>query len=164
MDAIRERDNPNLRAIIFRQQFTHMTDIVEKTHRLYTPLGAKFVGQPTWTWTFPSGAKVRLAYISCDKEVFDYLGPRYSYIGFDESTMHSEYQVRNILGRLSSTDRALKLRMRLASNPGSIGAAWHKQMFLRGSCPVHYTRQTIPFLRKAKRCKPRTDRCGQART
>ncbi len=69
VDAIRERNNPNLRAIIFRQQFTHMTDIVEKTHRLYTPLGAKFVGQPNWTWTFPSGAKVRLAYISCDKDV-----------------------------------------------------------------------------------------------
>jgi hypothetical protein len=27
--------------------------------------------------------------------------------------------------------------MRLASNPGSIGAAWHKTMFLRGACPVH---------------------------
>jgi len=27
--------------------------------------------------------------------------------------------------------------MRLASNPGSIGAALHKTMFLRGGCPVH---------------------------
>ena len=142
MDAIRERDNPNLRAIVFRQQFTQMTDIVEKTYRLYTPLGAKFVGQPNWTWTFPSGAKVRLAYISCDKDVWEYLGPRYSFIAFDESTMHSEYQVRNILGRLSSTDRSLKLRMRLGSNPGSIGAAWHKQMFLKGSCPVHYPKSS----------------------
>jgi hypothetical protein len=137
VDAIREHNNPNLRAIIFRQQFTHMTDIVEKTQRLYIPLGAKFVGQPSWTWTFPSGAKVRLAYISCDNDVWEYLGPRYSYIAFDESTMHSEYQVRNILGRLSSTDHTLKLRMRLASNPGNIGAAWHKRMFLRGGCAVH---------------------------
>jgi hypothetical protein len=137
VDAIRERNNPNLRAIIFRQQFTHMTDIVEKTHRLYIPLGAKFVGQPNWTWTFPSGAKVRLAYISCDKDVWEYLGPRYSYIAFDESTFHTEYQIRNILGRLSSTDRSLRLRMRLASNPGQTGAAWHKAMFLLGGCPVH---------------------------
>jgi hypothetical protein len=29
------------------------------------------------------------------------------------------------------------LRMRLGSNPGNIGAAWHKRMFLRGACPVH---------------------------
>ena len=137
VDAARESNNPNFRGIIFRQQFTQMTDIVEKTHRLYEPLGAKYVGQPNWVWTFPSGAKVRLAYMAADNDIFEYLGPRYSFIGFDESTMHSEYQVRNMLGRLSSTDRSLRLRMRLASNPGNIGAAWHKRMFLRGACPVH---------------------------
>ena len=137
VDAARESGNPNLRAIIFRQQFTQMTDIVDKTFRLYNPMGAKYVGAPSWTWTFRSGAKIRLAYISTDKDIWEYLGPRYSFIGFDESTFHSEYQVRNMLGRLSSTDKALKLRMRLASNPGNVGAAWHKTMFLRGACPVH---------------------------
>ena len=136
-DAARESGNPNLRAIIFRQQFTHMTDIVEKTLRLYRPMGAKYVGAPSWTWTFPSGAKIRFAYISTDKDIWEYLGPRYSFIGFDESTLHTEYQVRNMLGRLSATDRSLRLRMRLASNPGNVGAAWHKAMFLRGACPVH---------------------------
>ena len=60
VDAARESTNPNLRAIIFRQQFTQMTDIVDKTLRLYKPMGANFVGAPTWTWTFPSGAKIRL--------------------------------------------------------------------------------------------------------
>jgi hypothetical protein len=34
VDAARESSNPNLRAIIFRQQFTQMTDIVDKTLRL----------------------------------------------------------------------------------------------------------------------------------
>jgi len=138
VDAARESGNPNLRAIIFRQQFTQMTDIVDKTHKLYKPMGATYVGQPSWTWTFPSGAKIRLAYISSDKDIWEYLGPRYSFIGFDESTFHAEYQVRNMLGRLSSTDSGLRLRMRLASNPGSAGAAWHKRMFLRGACPVHH--------------------------
>jgi hypothetical protein len=137
VDAARESSNPNLRAIVFRQQFTQMTDIVDKTLRLYRPLGGNYVGAPSWTWTFPSGAKIRLAYISTDKDIWEYLGPRYSFIGFDESTFHSEYQVRNMLGRLSSTDKTLKLRMRLASNPGNLGAAWHKKLFLRGACPVH---------------------------
>ena len=63
VDAARESGNPNLRAIIFRQQFTQMTDIVDKTVRLYNSMGAKYVGPPSWTWTFPSGAKIRLAYI-----------------------------------------------------------------------------------------------------
>jgi hypothetical protein len=84
VDAARESGNPNLRAIIFRQQFTQMTDIVDKTHKLYKAMGATYVGQPSWTWTFPSGAKIRLAYISTDKDIWESLGPRYSFIGFDE--------------------------------------------------------------------------------
>lgn len=37
VDAARESSNPNLRAIIFRQQFTQMTDIVDKTMKLSYP-------------------------------------------------------------------------------------------------------------------------------
>lgn len=68
VDAARESGNPNLRAIISRQQFTQMTDIVDKTLRLYTSMGGNYVGAPSWTWTFPSGAKIRLAYISTDRD------------------------------------------------------------------------------------------------
>lgn len=137
VDAATESKNPNLRAIIFRQQFTQMTDIVDKTRRLYIPMGASFATSPFWMWTFPSGAMIQLAYISSDDGIWNYMGPRYSFIGFDESTFHTEFQIRNMLGRLSSTDSRLRLRMRLVSNPGSIGAQWHKAMFLRGACPVH---------------------------
>jgi len=140
VDAARESCNPNLRAIIFRQRLTQHSDIVDKSHRLYRPMGAEY-SSSTLTWTFPSGATIRFAYISTDQDIWEYLGPRYSFIGFDESTFHSEYQIRNMLGRLSSTDRALRLRMRLASNPGQTGAAFHKRMFLRGGCPVHTPRQ-----------------------
>ena len=126
MDAVQEHQNPNLRAIVFRSSFVEMTDIVDKTRRLYTPLGGVFVGSPKWTWRFPSGATIRFAYMKTDDDVWKYLGPRYSFIGFDESTLHTEKQVRNILGRLSSTDASLRLRMRLTSNPGNVGAAWHQ--------------------------------------
>lgn len=141
IDAVSEHQNPNLRAIIFRSSFSEMTDIVDKTRTLYTPLGGHYVGNPRWEWTFPSGAIIRLAYMSRDEDVWKYLGPRYSFIGFDESTLHTEKQVRNIMARLSSTDRTLRLRVRLASNPGNIGAAWHQKIFLRGHCPVHEAAQ-----------------------
>jgi hypothetical protein len=141
MDAVQEFENPNLRAIVFRSSFVEMTDILDKTRRLYAPLGGTFVGSPKWTWSFPSGATIRFAYMKTDDDVWKYLGPRYSFIGFDESTLHTEKQVRNILGRLSSTDPKLRLRMRLTSNPGNVGAAWHQALFLRGHCPVHNRQQ-----------------------
>src|SRR6202453_4629052 len=137
MDAVQEFLNPNLRAIVFRSSFGERTDIIAKARRLYAPLGGAFVGPPKYTWSFPSGATIRFAYMKTDEDVWKYLGPRYSFIGFDESTLHTEKQVRNILGRLSSTDPSLRLRMRLTSNPGNVGAAWHQTLFLRGHCPVH---------------------------
>jgi hypothetical protein len=142
MDAVQEHTNPNLRAIIFRSSFVEMTDLIDKTRRLYAPLGGVFVGAPRYTWSFPSGATVRFAYMKTDDDVWKYLGPRYSFIGFDESTLHTEKQVRNILGRLGSTDSALRLRMRLTTNPGNIGAAWHQALFLRGQCPIHNPRDS----------------------
>src|SRR3984957_6658847 len=136
MDAVQEYANPNLRAIVFRSSFVEMTDLIDKTRRLYAPLGGVFVGSPKWTWSFPSGATIRFAYMKTDDDVWKYLGPRYSFIGFDESTLHTERQVRNILGRLSSTDSGLRLRMWVTSKPGNVGAAWHQKLFLRGHCPV----------------------------
>jgi hypothetical protein len=137
MDAAQEVTNKNLNAIIFRASFTQVTDLVRKTRRLYVPLGGKYNGS-THTWTFPSGAVIRFAYMSCDDDVWQYLGPEYSFIGVDESTLHTEFQVRNIIGRLRSTDPTLRLRVRLTSNPGNIGAVWHIPLFLRGFCPVHF--------------------------
>ena len=137
MDAAQEYRNPKLRGIIFRSSYQEMTDLVDKTREMYPPLGGEFVGSPHWTWTFKSGAKIRFAYMKTDADVFKYLGPRYSFIGFDESTFHTEKQVRNIMGRLSSTDRSLRLRVRACSNPGQVGADWHQKVFLRGQCPIH---------------------------
>ena len=78
-----------------------LRDIIDKTRKLYTPLGGVFASSPKWKWTFPSGATIRFAYMKTDDDVWKYLGPRYSFIGFDESTLHTEKQVRNILGRLT---------------------------------------------------------------
>src|ERR1700753_2025389 len=152
MDAVQEYENPHLRAIIFRSSFVEMTDLIDKTRRLYAPLGGGFVGSPKWTWTFPSGATIRFAYMKTDDDVWKYLGPRYSFIGFDESTLHTEKQVRNILGRLSSTDPSLRLRVRLTSNPGNVGAAWHQSLFLRGHCPVHNAQKAAQSGRLYRDC------------
>ncbi len=75
MDAVQEYQNPNLRAIVFRSSFVEMTDIIDKTRRLYAPMGGVFVGSPKWTWSFPSGATIRFAYMKTDDDVWKYLGP-----------------------------------------------------------------------------------------
>ena len=53
MDAVQEFENPNLRAIVFRSSFVEMTDIIDKTRRLYAPLGGVFAGLPNGHGAFP---------------------------------------------------------------------------------------------------------------
>jgi hypothetical protein len=91
IDAAMEFQNPNLRGIVFRNSFVEMQDLVDKTQRLYKPVGAEWKADPKkYRWEFPSGATIRFAYMKQDSDVWKYLGPRYSFIGFDESTLHSE--------------------------------------------------------------------------
>ncbi len=74
MDAVQEYTNPNLRAIVFRSSFVEMTDLIDKTRRLYAPMGGTFVGSPKYTWTFKSGATIRFAYMKTDDDVWKYRG------------------------------------------------------------------------------------------
>jgi hypothetical protein len=53
---------------------------------------------------------------------------------------------------LSATDPGLRLRMRLTSNPGNVGAAWHQALFLRGHCPVHNPRQAAQSAQLYRDC------------
>ena len=68
MDAVREADNPNLNAIIFRESYPQLAAIIRKARRLLT-------GRPFWgkhnagehIWTFPRNLRdMRAAAISND--------------------------------------------------------------------------------------------------
>lgn len=136
LDAMQEREHPYFRGLLVRQTFPMLTEVIEKTMRLYKPLGAEYNEQKK-TWSWPSGATMRLGYMAADRDVYNYWGHEYSWVGFDESTLHTENQIRTILSRLRSPYAGLKLRCRLATNPGGPGASFHQQIFLNGACPIH---------------------------
>lgn len=145
MDAVQEFENPNLRALIFRESHPQLLDIVDKTMKLYrdgiSPYKGKYNEQKK-TWTFPSGATIRLGFMARDNDVYDYWGHAYSFIGPDESTRQSEFRLRTIISRLRSTDPTLRQRVRMPTNPGGDSSNAHKHIFLRGHCPVHEPAQS----------------------
>jgi hypothetical protein len=142
-DAAQERDNKNLRALIIRKSFTEMGNIMDRTRELYSNMGATWRGNPHHYWRFPSGAQVRLGYMSEDKHVGIYQGNPYTYLGVDESTFQTERRIRRILPWLASTDPALFVRGRFATNPVDIGVDWHLSVFLRNNCPVHHPEDSV---------------------
>lgn len=60
---------------------------------------------------------------------------RNCFIGFDEAGHQNEHRIRYMFTRLRTTDKSLKLRMRLTANPGGPGHAFLMKFFLKGICP-----------------------------
>ncbi len=56
---------------------------------------------------YDRGATLKLGYLRSDDDCADHDGQEYSFVAFDESTHHTEYQIRYLLSRLRSTDPPL---------------------------------------------------------
>jgi predicted phage terminase large subunit-like protein len=87
---------------------------------IYPAFGAKPRGFPHFEWTFPSGAKLKMAQIHDDSDLLAHQGAQYTYVGFDEATQLTAHQVFYLLARLrTGAERPpyAKLRARLTCNP-----------------------------------------------
>lgn len=137
-DAARERDNPRLSGLVLRESYPQLEkSVLPKMYELYSQMGATYV-ERIKTWRFPSGAIIRVGYISRPQDIGDYQGGEYSIIDIDESTYHPERHLRDLLPWWRSTDPSLFKRIRLATNPGGRGADWHMHVFLNNKCPSHF--------------------------
>lgn len=154
MGAVVEYRNPNLNAIIFRESFPQLADLIRKSHRLYG--GYPYFGKYNKTehkWQFPinvdqvqkglaeplyveNGATIRFGYLINDEDVHQHQGQEYTFIGFDEVTRFAtEYMVQYLITRLRSTDPKIRLRVWMATNPGGPGHEWFMKLFIGGECP-----------------------------
>lgn len=134
IDAAREHLHPGLRGILFRRSYPELEKtLIRRSRELYPSLGGRF-HETKKVWKFPSGGMIEFAYCESDKDIFRYQGAEYSFIGFDESTHFGEFPIRYMLSRLRSTHAGLRLRVRLASNPGNLGHGTHKAIFHGATC------------------------------
>ena len=78
---------------------------------------------------FKNGSRIILGYCSCDRDVLRYQGQEYDIIAIDEATQLSEYQFSIFKASLRGVNEFPK-RMYLTCNPGGIGHAWIKRLFI----------------------------------
>lgn len=135
VDAVQEYQKSAFHGILFRESFPELSRaLIPRAHALYSQMGATYNSQDH-SFHWPWGAAMRFGYLGRDEDVYPHQGPRYSWIGFDESTHMTEFRIRYMLSRLASTDGSLHCRMRLATNPGGPGHALHQHLFLGNRCP-----------------------------
>lgn len=117
-----------LRAMLVRRSYGEL-----KGNHLEAFLG-EYPGLCRWsegekTLCFPCGSRVRFAYCDGEGDVMRYQGQEYDVIAIDEATQLSEGQFAALSACLRGVNARPK-RMYLTCNPGGVGHAWVKRLFL----------------------------------
>ena len=132
MAALQYVDEPDYAALLLRRTFKALTlpEALLDRSRMWLLGNAKWVNESN-SWLFPSDAKLVFGYLENDKDVEQYQSAAFQFIGFDELTQFTEYQYRYMHSRARRLkDSQIPIRVRGASNPGSIGHEWVKQRFI----------------------------------
>lgn len=144
IEALRQVDNPNYRAIIFRKTFPQCRELIIKSLKFYKSAfpRAKY-NSTSHIWTFPSGATVMFGSMPNKDSYLQYQGHEYSYIGFDELTHFTQEEYEYLISRNRSSDPKIRCYIRATANPGGIGHGWVKERFITAMPPNTTARQVL---------------------
>ena len=87
IEALRQVDVPNYRALILRKTFPQLRELIDKTMQYYKPVFPKArYNASNHCWTFPSGAKIYFGSMFRAQDKYNYQGQQFDFIGVDELT------------------------------------------------------------------------------
>ncbi len=135
-EALRQVDNPNYRAIIFRKTFPQCRELILKSLRIYKSAypEAKY-NSSAKCWTFPSGARIYFGSMPNKDSYLNYQGLSFSFIAFDELTHFTQEEYEYLMSRNRADGPGLRVYMRATANPGGIGHGWVKERFITAGTP-----------------------------
>jgi phage terminase large subunit len=81
------------------------------------------------TLFFPNGSRIVFGYCSSDRDVLRYQGQEYDVVAIDEATQLTEYQFSIFKACVRGVNDCPK-RVYLTCNPGGVGHAWVKRLFI----------------------------------
>lgn len=131
-----------IRLLIMRRTFPELRE----NHIL--PLMGELAGLAAYrdtdkSFSFPNGSRLKFGYCDTDADVHQYQGQEYDVIFIDEATHFSEFQYTALKACVRGANSFPK-RIYLTCNPGGVGHAWVKRLFidkdyLPGEVPDEYT-------------------------
>lgn len=119
---------PGIRCLLLRRTYAEL-----KSNHLYPMLeeyGSLFsYSDSEKIMRFVGGSSISLGYCDAERDVLRYQGQEYDVIAIDEATQLSEMQFSVLKACLRGV-RPFPRRMYLTCNPGGIGHAWVKRLFI----------------------------------
>lgn len=119
---------PKIRCLIVRRTYpelvsNHVTPFLREYRELFT------YSESQKMLSMANGSTVSLGYCANDGDILRYQGQEYDIIAIDEATQLSESQFRAFCACLRGVNDFPR-RMYLTCNPGGVGHAWVKRLFV----------------------------------
>lgn len=130
MGALRYVHVPRYRALLLRRTFPDLErSLIDKSLQMYPMLPERpEYNKTSHRWDFPSGSQIHFGHLQYETDVQQYQSSEWQYMGFDELTHFTAYQFKYMLSRLRVAivpgQPDIPVRVRAATNPGGVGAAW----------------------------------------
>ena len=123
-------NHPQYRALVVRRNSEDLTDWIARARDFYTPLRAKFSGNPPII-KFPSGAFIKTGHLKDENAYEKYQGHEYHKIVIEELTqIPREEDYMKLISSCRSAIPELKPQIFSTFNPGGSGHLWVKQRFV----------------------------------
>ena len=120
---------PGAKCLLLRKTFPELKRSLVLTSLELIPRELGKYNDAEKVWRFMNGSRLEFGYCERETDVTKYQSAEYDRIGFDESTHFTEYQFRYMLSRNRGANDFPK-GIDLATNPGNVGHAWHKSVFI----------------------------------
>lgn len=126
------------RGILFREEYTELTDIINKCHRWVRQIfpDAKYNGSEH-KWTFKTGETLYLRYMKKPADYWNYHGHEYPWIGWEELT---NWPTNECYMQMMSTNRSSVMgvprKIRASCNPAGVGHGWVKAYYIDVAPPL----------------------------
>lgn len=120
---------PNLNQLILRRTLPELRE----NHVI--PLLRELSGFASYKSTervfqFPNGSRIKLGYCDSANDIYQYQGQEYDVIGLEEATHFTEEQMQFITTCNRNARSDFSPRMYYTCNPGNVGHAWVKRLFI----------------------------------
>ncbi len=119
---------PGIRIMIIRRTLSELRE--NHILPMLTELGSLAeYSESKKLFLFPNGSRITLGYMDSERDVLRYQGQEYDVIAIDEATQLTEYQFATLKACIRGTSQFPR-RMYLTCNPGGVGHAWVKRLFV----------------------------------
>lgn len=130
--------------LLLRRTFQELESSLIKEFRLGVPreLYRKY-NDAKHVVTWKNGSTTRFGYCRNENDVYQYQGGEFLFIGFDELTHFTLKQWQFLSSRNRCPVDGAFPNMAGASNPGNVGHAWVKKLWIDGQAPAGFERPEL---------------------